>query len=164
MLNKKLTTLNSFKVMGYESDDIIPEGGLGAVSAHAGVGKTAFMVQLAINAMLRGKKVLHVSLHDPVNKVNLWYRELFSNIAGQAGKGNINETWEAILPYRFIMTFKVEGFNLPKLKERLTDLIVQNIFSPEVIIIDGIKFDESERDTIINLKAMAKKQDRKSTR
>ena len=161
MLNKKLITLNSFKVMGYESDDIIPEGGLGAVSAHAGVGKTALLVQLAINAMLRGKKVLHVSLHDPVNKVSLWYRELFNNIAGQAGIGNINETWEAILPNRFIMTFKVEGFNLPKLKERLTDLIVQNIFSPEVIIIDGIKFDESERDTIINLKAMAKKHDQR---
>ena len=65
MLDKKLTTLNSFKVMGYESDDIIPEGGLGAVSAHAGVWKTGFMGQLAINAVLRGKKVLHFNLPNP---------------------------------------------------------------------------------------------------
>jgi len=157
MLKNKFIRLNPFRVMGYESEDIIPEGGLGVVAAYAGVGKTALMVQLALSAMLRGKKVLHISLNDPVNKVNLWYQELFNNIARQSGVEGINETWDAILPNRFIMTFKVEGFNFPKLKERMTDLIAQNIFLPEIVILDGLKFDESERDTIISLKAMAGK-------
>ena len=158
MLNKKFTLLNPFRVMGYESEEIIPAGGLGAVSAQAGVGKTALLVQLAINSMLRGKKVLHISLNDPVNKVSLWYNELFNNIARQAGLEGLNETWEAILPNRLIMTFKVEGFNVPKLKERLYDLIVQNIFLPEIIIIDGLKFNNKEAsETIESLKAMAEK-------
>jgi hypothetical protein len=157
MLKNKFIRLNPFRVMGYESEDIIPEGGLGVVAAYAGVGKTALMVQLALSAMLRGKKVLHISLNDPVNKVNLWYQELFNNIARQSGVEGINETWDAILPNRFIMTFKVEGFNFPKLKERMTDLIAQNIFLPQIVILDGLKFDESERDTLISLKAMAGK-------
>lgn len=157
MLNKKFTLLNPFRVMGYDSEEIIPAGGLGAVSAQAGVGKTALLVQLAINGMLRGKKVLHISLNDPVNKVSLWYNELFNNIARQAGLEGLNETWEAILPNRFIMTFKVEVFDVPKLKERLTDLIVQNIFLPEIIIIDGLKFNEEAKETIESLKAMAQK-------
>jgi KaiC/GvpD/RAD55 family RecA-like ATPase len=157
MLKNNMIGLNPFRVMGYESEDIIPEGGLGAVAAYAGVGKTALMVQMALNAMLRDKKVLHISLNDPVNKVTLWYREFFNNIAGQSGAEEVQETWDAILPNRFIMTFKVDGFNFPKLKERLTDLIVQNIFLPNIVILDGLKFDESERETIINLKAMAKK-------
>ena len=159
MLNKKFTLLNPFKVMGYESEEIIPAGGLGAVSAQAGVGKTALLVQLAINSMLRGKKVLHISLNDPVNKVSLWYDELFNNIARQARLEGSNETWEAILPNRFIMTFKVEGFNVPKLKERLYDLIVQNIFSPEIVIIDGLKLNKEAKETIESLKAMAEKHD-----
>ena len=157
MLNKKFTLLNPFKVMGYESEEIIPAGGLGAVSAQAGVGKTALLVQLAINSMLRGKKVLHISLNDPVNKVSLWYDELFNNIARQAGLEGSNETWEAILPNRFIMTFKVEGFNVPKLKERLYDLVVQNIFSPDIVIIDGLKLNAEASETIDSLKAMAEK-------
>ena len=157
MLNTKFTLLNPFKVMGYESEEIIPAGGLGAVSAQAGVGKTALLVQLAINSMLRGKKVLHISLNDPVNKVSLWYDELFNNIARQAGLEGSNETWEAILPNRLIMTFKVEGFNVPKLKERLYDLIVQNIFLPEIIIIDGLKLNAEAKETIESLKAMAEK-------
>ena len=60
-----------------------PAGGFGAVLAHAGVGKTALLVQLALNSMLRSRNVLHVSLNDPVNKVNLWYSELFHHLAGQ---------------------------------------------------------------------------------
>ncbi|MCG6535458.1 MAG: AAA family ATPase [Syntrophales bacterium LBB04] len=157
MIAKEFILLNPFRVMGYENDDITPEGGLGAVSAQAGVGKTALLVQLALNAMLRGKKVLHISLEDPVNKVTLWYHELFHKVVGQLGVEKINDTWEGILPIRFIMTFKVEGFNLPKLKERLTDLIVQNIFLPQIIIIDGLKFDDVARETISNLKSLAEK-------
>jgi hypothetical protein len=157
MLKNKFIRLNPFRVMGYESEDIIPEGGMGVVAAYAGLGKTALMVQLALSAMLRGKRVLHISLNDPVNKVNLWYQELFNNIARQSGVEEINETWDAILPNRFIMTFRVEGFNFPKLKERMTDIIAQNIFLPQIVILDGLKFDASERDTLISLKAMAGK-------
>ncbi len=158
MPKNSLMLLNPFRVMGYDSEDIIPEGGLGAVAAHAGVGKTALLVQMALNAMLRGKKVLHISLQDPVTKVNLWYQELFNDLAEQADINDAKGTWDEILPHRFIMTFKVEGFNLPKLKERLTDLIVQNIFVPEIIIIDGMKFDGDARETITALRDMAREQ------
>lgn len=157
MLNKKLILLNPFRVMGYENDDIIPEGGLGAVSAQAGVGKTALLVQLALNAMLRGKKVLHISLNDPVHKVDIWYHELFNKVAEKAGVEAKSDIWESVLSNRFIMTFKVEGFNMPKLKERLTDLSVQNIFFPQIVIIDGLKFDDAARETIGGLKMLAEK-------
>ncbi len=157
MLKKNLMLLSPFRVMGYDSENIIPEGGLGAVAAQAGVGKTALLVQLALNAMLRDQKVLHISLQDPVNKVSLWYHELFNNLAQQAQVVESAQAWEAILPNRFIMTFKVEGFNFPKLKERLTDLMVQNIFVPQIIIIDGLKFDEDARETIVALQTMARK-------
>jgi hypothetical protein len=156
MQNINLTHLNPFKTAGYDSEDIIPVGGMGAVAAHAGVGKTALMVQLALNAMLRGKKVLHISLNDPVNKVSLWYQELFYNLAGQLRAEEIREIWETILPNRFIMTFKVEVFDVLKFKERLTDLMVQNIFLPDMIIVDGLKFGDSERDTVNHLKSLAK--------
>ena len=157
MQDMNFIRLNHLKALGYDSEDIIPEGGMGAVAAYAGVGKTALLVQLALNAMLKGTKVLHISLNDPVNKVSLWYQELLSNLAGPSRVENTREIWEAILPNRFIMTLKVEGFNVPKLEERLTDLMVQNIFLPGMIIVDGLKFDESVRITVVNLKTLAEK-------
>ncbi|HEY5497785.1 MAG TPA: AAA family ATPase, partial [Syntrophales bacterium] len=158
MLKKDLILRNPLRQMGYENDDILPEGGFGAVLARAGVGKTALLVQLALNTMLRGKKVLHVSLLDPVNKVDLWYRELFRRLAVQYQIGQIRTLWEDMLPLRFIMTFKVEGFSVPRLQERLNDLMEQGIFSPDMIIIDGLIFDDTSKPVLASLKELVEKQ------
>ncbi len=157
MLKKDLILRNPLRVMGYENDDILNTGQFGAVLARAGVGKTAFLVQLSLNALLRGKNVLHISLQDPVNKVSLWYKEVFSLIADQYQVEQINQLWEALLPHRFIMTFRVEGFSVPKLQERMADLMEQNIFSPQMIIVDGFPFDASAHQPLSDFKGLVEK-------
>jgi len=154
MLKKDLIMRNPLRMMGYENDEILKAGEFGAVLARAGVGKTAFLVQLSLNALLRGKNVLHISLEDPVNKVSLWYQEVFNLIAEQYKIDQINQLWESLLPHRFIMTFRVEGFSVPKLKERLSDLMEQNIFSPQLMIVDGFPFDESVFQSLTDFKAL----------
>ena len=157
MLKKELILRNPLRQLGFETEDILPAGAIGAVLAHAGVGKTALLVQLALNGMLRSRNVLHISLNDPVNKVNLWYNELFHHLAGRYEGAQINSLWESVLPHRFIMTFRVESFTVPKLEERLSDLTEQGIFSPTMMIIDGLHFDESRRSDLNDLKALATK-------
>jgi hypothetical protein len=156
MLKKDLILRNPLRVMGYENDDILNAGEFGAVLARAGVGKTAFLVQLSLNALLRGKNVLHISLEDPVNKVSLWYQEVFNLIAEQYKADQISQIWESLLPHRFIMTFRVEGFSVPKLEERLSDLMEQNIFSPQMMIVDGLPFDESVHHSLTEFKDLIK--------
>jgi hypothetical protein len=157
MLKKEIIYRNPLINLGYDDEDILPNGGFGAVLAHAGLGKTALLVQMALNTMMREQSVLHVSLHEAVSKVDVWYHELFQNIAGKHNANEILEYWDKIQPYRFIMTFRVEGFSVPKLEERLTDLMQQNIFKPHTVIIDGLKFDESGRGLLLNLKELASK-------
>jgi len=156
MQPKNQITDNPLKNIGYASDDILPDSGFGAVLARAGVGKTSFLVQIALNAMLRHKNVLHISLHDPVNKINLWYKEIFQLLTKKFGVGQARQLWETILPFRFILTMKVDGFSILRLEERLRDLTVQNIFLPRMVIIDGLPFDESIRKTLLDLKALVK--------
>jgi hypothetical protein len=148
MLKNDLILRNPLGVMGHENDEILTAGEFGAVLARAGVGKTAFLVQLSLNALLRGKNVLHISLTDPVHKVSLWYKEVFGLIAEQYQVDSINQLWESVLPHRFIMTFRVEGFSVPKLRERLADLTEQHIFSPQMMIVDGFPFDESMHQSL----------------
>jgi len=157
MIRKEIIQRNPLLNLGYDNEYILPNGGLGAVLAHAGVGKTALLVQMALHAMMNEQPVLHVSLNDAVSKVDVWYHELFHDMAAKYDSVEINECWEKILTYRFIMTFRVEGFSVPKLEERLTDLMQQNIFKPHTIIIDGLKFDESGRGLLVELKELAKK-------
>ncbi len=157
MLKKDLILRNPLRLMGHENEDILAEGEFGAVLARAGVGKTAFLVQLALNSLLRDVHVLHISLNEPVKKVVLWYQEVFRNMADQYNVEQMDRLWEATLPKRFIMTFKVEGFSVPKLEERLTDLTEQGIFNPKMVLIDGLPFDESATESLSSLKALSKK-------
>lgn len=157
MIKNEIIRRNPLIHLGYTHEYILENGTLGAVLAHAGIGKTALLVQMALHAMLHEQPVLHVSLDDAVSKVDVWYRELFNDIAKNYEAARITEFWEQALAYRFIMTFKVEGFSAPKLEERLTDLMQQNIFKPHTVIIDGLKFDESGRGLVVELKEMAKK-------
>jgi hypothetical protein len=158
MLKNDLILRNPLRFMQADDQDAtLSAGGFGAVLARAGVGKTALLVQISLNSLLKGRNVLHISLDDPVNKVNLWYSEVFSHIAKQYNVKQANELWETLLPHRFIMTFRVEGFSVPKLDERLTDLIEQKIFTPHMIIIDGLPFDPTVRSALTEFKDLAQR-------
>jgi hypothetical protein len=156
MMKEKMLRNHPFKQINL--DQALPEGGCGGILARAGVGKTAMLVQLALYSMLQGKDVLHVSLHDPVQKVSLWYRERFLALTAIDHGNVLKDLWEEIQGHRFIMTFQVGRFSIPVFKERLTDLTAQGIFHPKLILIDGYRFEEGAREALLALKCLSKAQ------
>lgn len=155
MLKTDVILRNPLKLMGQEIQDVLPPGGFAAILARAGVGKTALLVQISLHTLLSGKNVLHISLNDPIMKVNLWYKEVFNNLAKHDNMTEMNHLWESLQPRRFIMTFKIDGFSVAKLQERLNDLAEQKIFIPHMVIIDGLPFSESTPTLLAQLKKLA---------
>ncbi len=155
MLKNDLMTRNPLRMLGGNRQEILSPGEFGAVLARPGVGKTALMVQLALDTLLRGKNVLHISLKEPISKVTVWYKQVFQLLADEYKEPDAAQLWDNLLPNRFIMTFKVEGFSVPKLAERLTDLTAQSIFTPHVLLIDGLPFDDQTGATMQELKQLA---------
>jgi hypothetical protein len=158
MLKSDLIFRNPLRLICQDTEDTLPPGGFGALLARAGLGKTALLVQLALDSLIQDRNVLHISLGDPVKKVCLWYEEVFRNISAQYGIRQADRLWGEILPHRLIMTFNVDSFSVPKLEERLTDLREQKIFCPRIILIDGLSFDENIRTSLSALKTLAKDQ------
>lgn len=148
---------NPLGMLGYDSERTPAPGEFGAVLARAGVGKTALLVQLSLIHMLKSKPVLHISLDNPVTKVSLWYEEVFRHLSQHHRFKQSDRLWEDLIRRRFIMTFRVEGFSVPKLEERLSDLTEQRIFAPEMMIIDGLPYDQRVRPTLLELKSLARK-------
>lgn len=155
MTEKILNITDPMSNLGFANESIISEGQFGAVLARAGLGKTSVVVQLAIFAMNRGERVLHISLDEPIKKVNIWYQEAFNNLAEKNKLETPAVAWESILPNRFILTLQLDGFTVPRLEERLSDLTEQGIFSPDTIVIDGLPFEETSPETIQALKEFA---------
>jgi len=145
MLAKDLVFRNPLRLIGEETEDIISNGGFGALLARAGVGKTALLVQIALDNLLRNINVLHISLNDPVKKISLWYEQILRNIVKQYNIKQMDQLSETMLSHRFIMAIDVEDFSIIKLEQRLKDLMEQDVFNPKVILVDGLPFSESIR-------------------
>ena len=60
------------KTIGTEN---ITGGQFGAVLSRAGVGKTGYLVQIALTRLLSDEKVLHISLCDTMEKITIRYNE-----------------------------------------------------------------------------------------
>lgn len=158
MVKRDLIVRNPLRILAEEGGASLKAGEFGAVLARAGVGKTSFLVQLALDSILNGRNILHISLDQPVKKVTLWYDEVFQNIADSYGLSNSTELWESILPHRFIMTFPTTAFSPELLEQRISDLTEQGIFYPQLVIIDGLPFDDEVREVLSEIKLMAKEQ------
>ena len=141
MVKEDVTFQNPIRILGRNADELLSGGHFGAILARAGVGKTAFLIQVALDYLIKEQNVLHVSLNDPVDKVSLWYKEVFRNVTAKWSRQQSQECWESLLPHRFIMTFRAESFSVSTLDERLTDLSEQGVFEPQVVVIDGFRFE-----------------------
>jgi hypothetical protein len=118
------------------------------------LGKTAILVQVAMDSMLQDQKVLHVSIGEDLEKAKAWYDDIFKYIAEGYQLENAPEIESELMRNRMIMTFKEAAFSRPKLEERLNDLIYQNIFRPDIVVIDGYDFAEADYEAIMDLKEM----------
>lgn len=144
MANNDSVVNNPLRALGLEEK---AKGGLrsmGLVMSRAGLGKTAILVQFALDCMLLGNKVLHVSIGEGVDKTRNWYDDILSLLT----EGETVESIPEVMKNRMIMTFKESSFSKALLEERLNDLVQQDIFKPECLIIDGYDFSEADRDSV----------------
>ena len=154
MLKEDLIKKNPLRVLNPLSVETLPDHRMGLVMARAGLGKTAILVQIAMDSMLRNQKVLHVSIGEGLEKAKAWYDDIFKYIAEGFQLENAAEIEYELMRNRMIMTFKEAAFSRPKLEERLNDLVYQNIFRPDIVVVDGYDFAEADYDSIMDLKEM----------
>ncbi len=149
---ESLVSQNPFRVLKTDKDNGLK---MGLVMARAGVGKTALLVQIALDSILRGNKVLHVSIGESIDKTRAWYDDMLELIVGNHRVDNPQELADSVARNRIIMTFKESAFSRPKLEERLNDLILQDIFRPDCLVIDGFNFDEAGHEGLEDIRELA---------
>ncbi len=131
-------------------------GKLALVLGRAGVGKTAFIVGIGIDALLSGQKVLHISLERSVDKVRTWYDDLLMEMLRREKK---LEHWAAIQleveRHRHIHTYVGGSFSIDRFRQALDLLRSAMDFTPDVVIFDRLDSAELEPETIEALRAIA---------
>ena len=69
MYTKEVNEQSPLRILEKSIHGGLGKGNLGVVMARAGVGKTACLVQIALDDLLRGRDVLHVALGQTVEHV-----------------------------------------------------------------------------------------------
>jgi len=148
MTKDDLIRNNPLRALGLGETTDNGNQGLGLVMARAGLGKTAILVQIALDFMMRGERVLHVSIGETVDKARNWYDDIFSLISSEMKESERAEIEPEIMRNRMIMTFKESSFSLATLEERLDDFIKQDVYKPQCLIVDGYDFSAGDRGIV----------------
>lgn len=128
-------------------------GELGVIAARPGIGKSALLVHLGLEAAMRGEQVLHVSLREGVDHVRAYYDELMASLARA---GQLRERGAAQLGverHRIIHSYLDRSFDVGHLVDNLEMLAHVAQFSPKLVLVDG--FEHSDLAARVGELAMA---------
>ncbi len=131
-------------------------GNLGAVVAGHGVGKTPFLVGVALDEMLRGGHVLHVALDESLQHVRDHYDTVFADLASTSHLEHEAEVHADVDRHRSIRCYPRERFDVSRLREAVA-LEVEAGARPDLIVVEG--FDVSKREEVEALRSFARELD-----
>jgi len=143
MLKKDLISKSpASKAIGIEN---LKQGKFGAVLSRAGVGKTSFLVQIALIQLLNDKKILHISLDESIEKINLRYTDGYTNLVDSIGYVDPQKAvrlWEDINLNKVGISYNESTFDTKKIKDYLKSFKKADLVLPSIMIIDGLNFDK----------------------
>ncbi len=130
-------------------------GDIGIIASRKGVGKTAVLVQIALDKLFQGKKVIHVSFTQHTDYVIAWYEDIFSEIAKKKNLENAIEVKNDLVRNRVLMNFNQDGITSDQILRSLRAMIVDGGFKADALIIDGFDFSRTTVERITAVKQFA---------
>ena len=130
-------------------------GELGLVASISGVGKTSVLVQIGLDKLLQGKKIIHVSFTRHNDYVMAWYEDIFDEFTKKKNLENEQEIKDEIVRNRVLMRFTQESLSAEQILKSLRAMIKDGGFNAESVIIDGFDFSAVNSEYLTQVKTFA---------
>jgi methyl coenzyme M reductase beta subunit len=150
MYGKELNERNPLRLFEHSIHGGLGPGNIGVVVARHGIGKTAFLVGIALDDAMRGRKVLHVSLDKTVDHIREFYDEIFMDLAHSAHLEDLPNERLEMERNRMIHTYAGKSFTIHKLRHSINFLKDYVHFDPACLLLQGFDF---ERATLADIEA-----------
>ncbi len=124
-------------------------GEMGAVMARAGVGKTSFLVHLALEHMLDGHEVFHVALGHELVQVEAHYDELSSSRLSSLGTAERLEAMQDMARHRAIQAMPAGPIHAQRLAKALASYKEHLGLDPKLLLVDGMEPENAKSDITI---------------
>jgi len=130
-------------------------GELGVIASLSGIGKTSVLVQIALDKLLQGKKVIHISFTRHTEYILTWYENIFDEFIRKKNLENEDDVKDDIVKNRVLMKFTQEGISGEQILRSIKALIKDGGFNAELLIIDGFDFSSDGKNQIAAIKSFA---------
>ena len=130
-------------------------GNVGVVLAGHGGGKTAFLVCVALDELLRGERVLHVCVGDTLDHVRAHYDTLFEELASSTHLEDEAMVHAEVDRQRSIRLYPANILSVSKLRDAVK-LEADAGAKPAMLVIEGLDGQSLSRDELADLKVLAR--------
>ncbi|MDR2072601.1 MAG: hypothetical protein LBP60_04110 [Spirochaetaceae bacterium] len=131
-------------------------GEIGIIASPSGIGKTSVLVQIALDKLLQGKKVIHVSFTQHIDYILSWYEDIFDEFIKRKNLDHAQEIKNELVKDRILLNFSQDGVTGPQILRSLKAIIVEGGVNAGTIIIDGFDFARTSRELMEQVKAEVK--------
>ena len=129
-------------------------GNIGVVIAGRGVGKTSFLVGVALDELLRGGTVLHVALDQTVSHLRNYYDTVYEELAEATHLEDAAVTHTEIDRRRSIRAYAPASFTAAKLRDAIK-LESEAGTRPSLILLEGVDLAQLEGPELEDVRALA---------
>lgn len=158
MYRRFLTARSPLRLLEKGLHGGLKQGNLGLVLAGAGVGKTSFLVGVALDELLRGEHVLHVTLDQTVAHVRAFYDTVFDDLASSTHLEEQAITRSDVEHRRSIRAYTQAQFSSARLREAVK-VETEAGSKPALVIVDGFDLASAPRGELAEIRALAQELD-----
>ncbi len=141
MYRKEVNEQSPIRILEQSIRGGLGKGNLGVIMARAGIGKSAILVQIGLDDLLRDRTVLHISLDQTMENVRSWYDALFADLVQRTNMQDPAEAQATIEKNRMIASFTDQDLWPARLEKTVELFRSQLDFKPSAILVDGHPWD-----------------------
>src|SRR3954469_8853876 len=167
MYRKEVNERSPMRVFEKSMHGGLGRGNVGLVAARPGVGKTPLLVQIALDDLLRDRRVLHISHEHAVDHVRAYYDEIFHDLAVASKLADPESVKLDVERHRLIYSHVNHAAAAPpshrggrssiaKILETVAFSRDVAHFEPDVIIIDHFDIAHATEDAMRALNTLAR--------
>ncbi len=155
MVKTELTEKSPLRSLEKAVQGGLGKGNIAVIASKEGVGKTACLVHIATDKLMRNKHVIHVSYANRVDHIVNWYEDIFTEISKKRNLEKAMSVHDEIIQNRVIMNFNQKSISVDQVLASIKAMMDNGQLGTDAVIIDGFDFTVSSADDIKKFKAFA---------
>ena len=128
---------------------------VGVVAGPSGTGKTPCLVQIGLDALLRGLRVLHVSNEAPIDHLRAYYEELFGELERGTGLSEPQSVMLDLERRRLLISLPGASLRVAKLTDAASAAQGALGGDPDVVIVEGFDLEGATPQIVEQARALA---------